>query len=327
VLVSFGSTDPFGGTELALEALLLAGIGAAVDVVVGSGMPDIMRVRRLAEMLSPEALIHVDVRDMATLTHNADIAIGAGGMSALERCCLGVPSLLVTVAENQVGLAEALGRAGAVSMLGKLASLTVGELTRSLRDLAHDAPRRRLMGEAAREITDGLGAARARVSCYPPLRAKDNGLVELRPARLADAEVMLAWQSVPGIRAFSHNSEAPEPTHHRQWLRQKLGDANCVFNVVLHGGRPAGVLRFDRDPQGTYTVSVLIAKGSQNMGIGGAALNLANRLLPRAEMRAVISPDNRASVRMFERAGYRPVGSGIWTLASAPGLRAYAHVT
>ena len=77
-----------------------------------------------------------------------------------------------------------------------------------------------------------------------------------------------------------------------------------------------GVLRFDGDARGQYTVSILIAQHRQNIGIGLAALQLAKRFLPYTELRAEINSENVASVRIFERAGFRRVGTGIWLLAA-----------
>ena len=65
----------------------------------------------------PQARLQLDSPDMARLIRDADLAIGAGGMSAWERCCLGLPSLLVPVAENQQQSAAALAAAQAVHLV------------------------------------------------------------------------------------------------------------------------------------------------------------------------------------------------------------------
>jgi UDP-2,4-diacetamido-2,4,6-trideoxy-beta-L-altropyranose hydrolase len=316
VLVNFGNTDPLGATKLALQALLVADMRFDVDVVVGSGTPDLAGVRRMAQQLRPPARLHIDVDDMAALTERADLAVGAGGVGALERCCLGIPSLIIVVADNQKANADALTRAGAALNMGPLMSLAAAQLAHALRELSPDRRLRRSMSEAALKITDGLGPARVRLFCLPPLRAKDGGVVELRSVRLTDADIMLAWQSVPGIRAFTFNPQAPDRKTHLQWLQQKLDDLSCIFNLVLHEGKPAGILRFDRDAQGWYAVTILIAQDHQNLGIGLAALQLAKRLLPHAELRAEINVKNVASVRIFERAGFSQLGSGIWQWAA-----------
>ncbi len=110
VLVSFGGTDPAGATVRALEALGVAKLRAAVDVVLGTDNDNMGRIRQLAAELDPQAVVHVSVDDMAGLIGSADMAIGAGGVSALERCCLGMPSIIITIADNQHKLAAELAQ-------------------------------------------------------------------------------------------------------------------------------------------------------------------------------------------------------------------------
>jgi UDP-2,4-diacetamido-2,4,6-trideoxy-beta-L-altropyranose hydrolase len=162
ILVSFGAVDNAGATALALKALHAAGLDAAVDIVVGSATPGMAEIARLAAELSPAGRILTDVDDVAALMATADLAIGAGGVTALERCCLGLPSLLISVADNQRGMAEALAKAGAALAIGELSGLTAAALAQSLRELALDEERRQTMGNAARAVTDGLGAERTR---------------------------------------------------------------------------------------------------------------------------------------------------------------------
>jgi RimJ/RimL family protein N-acetyltransferase len=246
----------------------------------------------------------------------ADLAIGAGGVGALERCALGVPSAILTVAPNQMANATALGAAGAALYLGDIGARPAAEIAKALQALVADPARRRAMSAAAAQLVDGYGAARVRASCYAPQRAKDGRIVSLRQASFADAAVMLAWQSAPGARKYSRNSAAPTAAEHERWLRAKLDDPDCILNIVLSGDEPVGVLRFDRIvAANAFEVSILIAAERQSSGIGGCALELGKQLLPRERIVAAIHPDNIASIRMFERAGYRVSRPGEWILA------------
>ncbi len=325
VLVSFGGTDPAGATLRALEALGVAKLGSAVDVVLGTANDDIGRIRQLATQLNPPAAVHVSVDDMASLIAQADLAIGAGGVSSLERCCLGVPSITITIAGNQHKLADELAQAGATENLGPVTELSTADIADAVSRLASDPARRLAMRAAAMAITDGLGAARVSAARSPAPLAKDGRPVQLRLATMADASLMLAWQSTPGIRAYSRNPDAPEPAEHMQWMRNKLADPRCIFHVILHDGNPVGVLRLDRQAAGAYEISILVAAEAHGKNIGGAALELAKRLLPDAVIRAAIHSDNLASIRMFERAGYRRAGED-WMLAPHSPSRSFASL-
>lgn len=160
VLVSFGSTDPGGLTALALQGLKQSGLDVEIDIVLGSSSPNLESVKCAAAGLGGRAKVHVDVEDMASLVAAADLAVGAGGVSALERCCLGVPSVVLVVAENQRGNVEGLERAGAAISFGAGSAVNPQALGSALRELAFDPARRRSMSDAGRELCDALGPDR-----------------------------------------------------------------------------------------------------------------------------------------------------------------------
>lgn len=155
ILVSLGLTDVGGFTLPAVQRL--SGV-AELDVVVGSGAPRLAALEALAEA-EPSVTLHVDTRDMARLTADADIAIGGGGSSSWERCVLGLPTLLLVLADNQTQAAVALAEAGAVIALDAAAEFETRFDAAAARLIAEGALRRRL-SIAAAGICDGRGADR-----------------------------------------------------------------------------------------------------------------------------------------------------------------------
>lgn len=113
ILVSFGGSDPADATTMTLEALRDLQLPTAVDVVIGSSNPNLQQIRNACEQLPSTTLHHQTLR-MAELMSKCDLAIGAAGTTAWERCCLGLPSIIITIADNQIAVAEAIeyGRAG-----------------------------------------------------------------------------------------------------------------------------------------------------------------------------------------------------------------------
>ncbi|MGH6823712.1 MAG: UDP-2,4-diacetamido-2,4,6-trideoxy-beta-L-altropyranose hydrolase [Methylocella sp.] len=165
VLVSLGLTD-FGGVTVPIVAALLGTeLKAQIDVVAGPAAQSRMA---LAEMAARDSrlVLHVDPKDMARLMTNADIAIGAGGTSSWERCCLGLPTVLAVLADNQRKIAEKLGEAGAVWLAHGAGEVLVGEIAHKVMKLSNDASARRRMIAAAAMIVDGRGATRAAEAIY-----------------------------------------------------------------------------------------------------------------------------------------------------------------
>lgn len=160
VLVAPGGTDTGDLAGRALEAAATHAPDVNVDVVLGSAAPRLDVLRSAAAEAPDRIRLHVDTDEMPALMAAADIAVGSCGMTAWERCSLGLPALAVVDGANQAGNAEGLAAAGAARVLGPVADVGVTDLGEALADLCADASRRRRMGDAAARLCDGAGAAR-----------------------------------------------------------------------------------------------------------------------------------------------------------------------
>jgi UDP-2,4-diacetamido-2,4,6-trideoxy-beta-L-altropyranose hydrolase len=160
-LISFGATDPDDMTSVAIEAFQSSGLMVQLDIILGGGAPNIDRVKgAAANFTNGNGKVYVEVRDPASIVRHADIAIGAGGVSALERCCLGIPSLIVSIADNQMGNALGIARAGGAAFAGEISDISCSILASKLLELAGDSERREVMAACGRELCDGLGSSR-----------------------------------------------------------------------------------------------------------------------------------------------------------------------
>ena len=160
VLVSMGMTDVGAVTGHVVDALLAGGDWTAIDAVVGAATPSLpdLRARAAAHR---ELSLHVDAdaERLAGLMAHADLAIGAGGGTSLERLCLGLPSIVVALVDNQRAQAAALVAAGAALAVAPASGGLGGQLNAALKALrGHEA--RQAMAQAAAPLCDGLGAAR-----------------------------------------------------------------------------------------------------------------------------------------------------------------------
>ncbi len=159
ILVSFGLTDPGGITASTAELLLKAAPEASLDVVVRRASPAWRRLEQSHEMTAGDRLrLHDDPAELADLMAEADLAIGAGGVTSWERCCLGLPTIVVRLAENQTENIRALVSAGAAVELTSPAAIGE-ELVPAVVRLTTPA-RRQGMSVAAGQLCDGAGARR-----------------------------------------------------------------------------------------------------------------------------------------------------------------------
>jgi len=160
ILVSMGGVDLPDASSAALAGLQATALpaDASVTVVMGSGSPWLDKVRAQAAALRWPAEVLVDVSDMAQQMQRADLAIGAAGGTAWERCCLGLPAVVVVLAENQRPGARALAAAGAAQLVER-----VDDLARRLPAClaAWSSPAALAQaGQRAAGLVDGQGTAR-----------------------------------------------------------------------------------------------------------------------------------------------------------------------
>jgi spore coat polysaccharide biosynthesis predicted glycosyltransferase SpsG len=129
-----------------------------ITVVLGANSPWITRLMEIAKGMKSTTNVLVDVKNMASLMLESDLAIGGAGSTSWERCCLGLPSLVMILAENQRYGAEALEAVGAAMVIKELSELE-SFLNFSLR--THDSFNGlQTMSKRAFEVTDGLGVMR-----------------------------------------------------------------------------------------------------------------------------------------------------------------------
>lgn len=161
LLITMGGVDKDNVTSKVLESLTACALpdGCNITVVMGPTAPWLDEVKRQAKRMPWPTGVLVGVSNMARLMADSDFAIGAAGATTWERCCLGLPTAMMVVAENQKYAAKLLEQAGAVHTL----DLNT-DLADSLKNLVHSIRKSRnfLMRliEGASNVADGKGAQR-----------------------------------------------------------------------------------------------------------------------------------------------------------------------
>jgi len=160
ILVSLGGADQANVTSQVLRVLAMSSLPDAteLDIVMGASAPSLKEVCDLAARLPFKATVSTDVADMAERMCQADLSIGAAGGTSWERCCLGLPVVLVTLAENQLSGARALEAAGAAVSVGWPEALSK-ELPLAIAKVKEPEALQR-MSRAAAGVTEGDGVSK-----------------------------------------------------------------------------------------------------------------------------------------------------------------------
>jgi UDP-2,4-diacetamido-2,4,6-trideoxy-beta-L-altropyranose hydrolase len=299
ILVFFGGGDATNQTAVALEALLRLKARCAVDVVIGAEHAARGQIERVCRDNGFQ--LHVHTARMAELMSAADLAIGAGGSATWERCCLGLPSLVISVAANQDRVVHDGALAGFVYAPGEVAS-EPERLARHVQSLIENPLLRQAMSRKAMEMVDGRGTSRV-------LPALGVSRVSLRTAVAADSDNLFEWRNHLSIRRVSRSGALLERAAHERWLRGVLGDPARVLLVGEAHGQAVGVVRFDtRDS--VAEVSIYVVPGREGSGLGAELLAAAEGWLGShrrhiREIRAEVLAANQPSHRLFSGAGYQ----------------------
>src|SRR5262249_10333784 len=155
-LITLGGADPDNVSQHVLEALAhLGNVTIKTVLVVGPANPHRDKLAVLASSLGVE--LAIDPPDLAALMVEADMAITTGSTSFWELACLGVPALIIVIADNQRAIAHAAENAGAAVVLGEGDHLDPRALAGTVTALAANPERRQQMSEAGRSLVDGKG--------------------------------------------------------------------------------------------------------------------------------------------------------------------------
>jgi len=159
ILISLGGVDRTNVTGHVLEALAGSELHSDVelDIIMGGAAPYLDDVKRQAAELPFRATVSVNVQNMAERMCRADLAIGAAGGTAWERCSLGLPSIVLVLAENQRMGAEALVYSAAALAIEDVNNGLGSDLSTKIKEVQKPGVLA-TMATSASAVTSGKGA-------------------------------------------------------------------------------------------------------------------------------------------------------------------------
>lgn len=158
VLVFMGGSDPHNQTGDVLDALLQLGLDQlVVDVVIGVNHPDPQGIARKVAA-RPASNLFSGLPSLAELMARADLMIGGGGSTTWERMCLGLPAVVISIADNQTPTNLAMMKAGYIDFLGQGDKVSVDMIAAAVRTKLADAGSMQLMSRLSQALVQGAGA-------------------------------------------------------------------------------------------------------------------------------------------------------------------------
>jgi len=299
ILVFLGGVDAQNYTLDVINALInLSLIDVDITVVIGAQHPCQSKIVEVCDKYGFSC--HIQTSEMPKLMAEADLAIGAGGTATWERCCLGLPTITLSVADNQTLLVNDSANAGLLYEV-KVTAHLADEIKHHIFALIHNSPLRTLISTNCLNAVDGKGVSRV-------LREFVGHQISLRSAAISDSENIWAWRNTPEIRAMSLNQANIPFDAHQIWFERSLKDPARILLIGTNGGVDIGVVRFDLE-NNNAEISIYLIPGLEGNGMGGYLLKAAEVWLKINRphigfVKAIVLGDNLRSQVLFKNSGY-----------------------
>jgi len=161
VLVTLGGGDPDNQTLKVIRSLQQVDADELeAVVVVGASNPHFQKLQSAAQSFQFPIQIVQNATDIPKLMAWADVAVSAGGSTCWEMAFMGLPNVVLVLAENQQDIAAGLDKAGVALELGWFEQVTDVHVAEVLSGLLDDHNRRQQISRDGRALVDGAGSER-----------------------------------------------------------------------------------------------------------------------------------------------------------------------
>ncbi|MDX5437520.1 MAG: UDP-2,4-diacetamido-2,4,6-trideoxy-beta-L-altropyranose hydrolase [Pontibacter sp.] len=296
LFLNLGGADPDNHTlRIAQELEQLEEI-EKVEIVVGSAY---QHTQALEHWMSgrQKYKLHqnLDAEALSKLMKNCAMAVTSSSGVSYEYASVGGLLFVLQTADNQAGLYTFLTQNGVAYKYEQLVEVLQSDVSGSFK----------AMVKAQRIYFDGKSGDRLRqVFQHLTLAAS----ISMREATPDDLMLLFDWANDPDVRKQSFNPNPILLASHTRWLHAKLEDEQAKLYIAESHGVPAAHIRFEVE-DGKAIISYLIGAGFRGKGLGHVVLQrgVAKLLRQKPTVRLVeglVQPENIASVRAFEKAGF-----------------------
>lgn len=158
--IFFGGSDPTQETLKLVKALIADPEEKLYfDILVGKTNPDLISLKTMTEGITNIAL-QCHSESVAQLMARASVGVGSAGSTTWERLCVGLPSVLVMVADNQQTIVETVSNMQCAVYLGKSENVSGTDFLNAIKNLMQHSNMCEEMRKSGMELVDGLGCQR-----------------------------------------------------------------------------------------------------------------------------------------------------------------------
>jgi len=304
ILVFLGGADPNNTTMKVLHAFTSLNRGdLSCDVIIGMSNINIEIIESYSTQ-HKNVRCHLDVENMAEMMCGADVYIGSGGSVSWERCCLGLPGIVITIADNQVAIAKKLNEAGASLYLSDEQNVTESQIAEKIEYLLDSPEVVKKASNISFGIVDGRGSERVAKG----MLALSGNLV-LRLADRDDRDKIFEWRNDPKVREMFFDPGPIDKETHNKWFASMLVSKESLLLIGELDKDPVGVVRFDISGK-SAEISIYLLPEKIGCGLGlplvrNSVKYIFDQVPDIQEVIAKVLPENIGSVKTFIMSGFK----------------------
>jgi spore coat polysaccharide biosynthesis predicted glycosyltransferase SpsG/ribosomal protein S18 acetylase RimI-like enzyme len=306
-MITFGGADIHNLTPKVLKILVDTYLRLFKKVIIGSSFQNIAEIERLKGD-NTELIYYPDATGMKKVMLESDIAISAGGQTLYELARIGVPTIAVAVTDNQSTNIRGWQESGfAEGAEDEADEELAGRIYQKI-ELLKDNNTRQCKSKVGRKIIDGAGSSRIVKEVLSDFHSRQ---LILRKATQVDAEDLFDLANEKTVRQNSFSHGKIKWADHTRWLNEKLGNGSCLFLIVVRSGKFVGQVRFEMThAKEEAVISISLKRSMRGFGLSSLVINESMEKLVKVYkdvhlVRAYVKDENIASMRAFEKAGFK----------------------
>jgi len=307
LLINMGGVDVDNVTENVLDGLKLYNLPNDINitVVMGGSAPHLDSVKSKALTLPCKTEVKVDVGNMAEIMANSDIAIGAAGSTTWERCCLGLATIQIVIAKNQLFSAKMLEQYGSVQPVAKINEIS--QLLENSDEWLKD------VSITSSHICDGMGVYRVTnkmTDCK--ILLEEFGEIELHNYVNLSAEdkvLALDMRNHPQIKKWMHCQERISKKTHFEFIKSLESNMDRRYFLVKRKDIIIGSINFSEIDLygsvefGIYTNPFLQLRGSGRL-LEAVVSHYAFIELNVNKIKLEVFPSNKRAIHFYNKCGF-----------------------
>jgi len=132
-------------------------------------------------------------------------------------------------------------------------------------------------------------------------------LIYFRTAVKSDEKLLFDWANDPVVRKQSFHSKPIDYQTHKKWFQAVLADNKRYLWIAEFNQNPVAQIRFDVVEE-YAVISISIDEKHRGKGLGSIILQKATKKFVNKKQLSVVAyikKENTASIKSFEKAGYR----------------------